>query len=163
MKQQPVRQNSPRIPGAPRAALIAAAMLLASCASVPPSRTEAGVERILELVEIGNEQALASLSRAPFLLDRELLMTEADIMTFWTAVPAMPMRFEFDAIEEIVELDEAGITRFAGTWEEEVFFRKYLPEDAAAAVVRDGERELVLFLGGNRGGYPFIYGYRGGE
>jgi hypothetical protein len=163
MEQQPVRHNFNGFPGAPLAALIAAAVLLASCASVPPSRTEAGVARILELVEIGNEQALASLSSAPFLLDRELLMTEADILSFWTAIPAMPMRFEFDAIQEIVELNDAGIARFAGSWEEEVYLRTYLPDDAAAAVIRDGERELVLFLGGNRGGYPFIHGYRGGQ
>ena len=68
------------------AAACAAAMTLASCASLQHSWDQGNVQTVARLINEGQSAKLIAMSSVPFLVDGEIVALKADVAGFWNGI-----------------------------------------------------------------------------
>lgn len=130
-----------------RAALFgAAAVLLASCATLRKGADQ-GIVRTLERhLDAGRGRELAELSQVPFLLDGEVVVLPEDVLEFWTAVASADWGLQGARIEAGSPVDDQSWRRFADTQEVRSFFKRYVDPRARLIELTGPAGEQVLVL-----------------
>lgn len=147
-------------------ALVAAAVSLGSCASVPPSQNAARIERLVAELNRADEDRLIKLSALPFLLDGETVAREEDLRTLWRNLRAGGFTFADAKIESITPVGPESYKDFAEDPEVAAFFKKHTAPEAATVRLRTGHGTFLLLTGGKVGwiaGIPKLYGFTGPE
>lgn len=138
-----------------------AVILFASCASIPVSTRPADVEDVVQMINTGQSERLAKHSQVPFMFDGEILLMEQDMNLLWGNLRQTGFALREARVESLERAGENSYRLFAETMEAEVYFRKYLPENAMVARVTSSNGDFILLLGGRQAGFPMIYGLRG--
>jgi hypothetical protein len=134
---------------------------LAACATFAPRRYERAAEQIAGLVNSGQAAELARMSRAPFLLDGELLLLERDVATFWDGVTRAGFRIDPSATATATPVDAQTYIRFASTMEVKTFFQSYVSKKGFVVELDAGRARILLLLDRGKGGRTQIVGFKG--
>lgn len=143
------------------AALVLASVVLASCATVPVSQRERAVERLVETINSQSAEELLKLARVPFVVDRELVETRADMERFWRTAFDNGFELRNPEIVSVEAAAEGSYEQFGPGIEMRVYFDKYLSEDGAIATVSTADGTFLLLLGERRFFTPELFGIAG--
>jgi hypothetical protein len=136
-------------------------VVLASCATSPYTPSEKKVQKLVALIDRGGVGAVKGLSVAPFLLDAEILLRQADVDSAWANLKAAGFTMGEPKIASIERLGDLSYARFAETMEARVFFKKYLNKDSVLVVLDAAEGRYYLILNREVSGYPRIQAFKG--
>jgi hypothetical protein len=140
---------------------LSAAIALAACATVPYMPSEKKVERIVDLIDSGGVGAVKGLSTAPFMLDGEILLRQADVDAAWANLKAVGFRISSPRIASISRIGPESDTWFAETMDARIFFKKYLDKNSVVVALDAAEGRFYLLLNREVRGYPRIQGFKG--
>lgn len=145
-----------------QAVLIAAALLFISgCSTLSFASRESSILSVVDLINHGDPALLAELSSPPFVLDGEILMSEASVSEFWKGFRASGYRLTGVNITIFGTAGTETYRKFSESGEMELFFRRYINGRAVAAEISSAEGRFYLLLGEKRGDYPKILGIKG--
>jgi hypothetical protein len=131
-----------------------------SCATAPPVQTEGDVRAVMSLAASGESEVLIEQSHAPFLFDGELLVRDQDIGDMWRLVIGAGLFDEGAAVVSITDAGPESYALFAEMKQVELFFSRYVSENARAAVIDTPSATVTLLLDGKSEGYSRIAGMR---
>ncbi len=77
----------------------AAAIALASCASLQHSWDQGSVEGVADLINAGQSPKLAAMSSTPFLVDGEIVPLKSDVAGFWDGIVKSGFKVEGPALD----------------------------------------------------------------
>ena len=144
------------------AALAAALVLLASCASLQRSWDQGNVETVARLINEGRADTLADMSSVPFLVDGEIVTLKSDIASFWAGIVKAGFRVEGAALTQAAPLAPASYTQFADSMEVKTFFAQYVKKGARLLEIGTSQSaKKILLLFGDTSFKKTIYGFKG--
>jgi hypothetical protein len=135
--------------------------LLASCATAPYTPSEKKVQKLVALIDKGGVGAVKGLSVAPFLLDAEILLRQADVDTAWANLKAAGFTMGEPKVSSIERLGDGSYARFAESMEVRSFFKRYLNKDSVLVALDAAEGRYYLILNREVSGYPRIQAFKG--
>ena len=150
-----------RISGA-LVAVVAGAILLASCSTIPFAQRPQNAMRIIDLFNSGNIQALDSDSQIPFLFNGEIVELKEDVNVMWTNMIKSGLKIENPQVTSARAIGPESYKQFADSMQVRVFFQKYLPKGAAIVHVTFKGGSFDLLLDGAKKGFPVVIGIRTG-
>jgi hypothetical protein len=140
---------------------LAVAGALLSCASAPYMPKEKKVQRLVDLIDTGGVGAVKGLASAPFLLDGEILLRQADVDSAWANLKAAGFTMGKPKIAKAARIGEDSYKLFADRMEVRSFFKKYLNADSVIVALDAAEGRYYLILNREVSGYPRIQGLKG--
>jgi hypothetical protein len=140
---------------------LAAMGILGSCATAPYMPSEKKVDRLVALIDRGGVGAVKGLVSAPFLLDGEILLRQADVDSAWSNLKAASFSLGSPAIASIERIGPDSSSLFADTMDVRVFFKKYLDKNSVLVALDSAGGRYYLILNREVSGYPRIQGFKG--
>ncbi len=140
--------------------LLAAAFILASCASIQ-TKDERNIRRISRLINSGDHEELIIMSEMPFLLDQEIIVLEKDINSFWKDILNAGFKVNEPELERGIFIDEESYKEFYTSMEVKTFFKKYLPEGTRMLELKTSTGRRILLLIKEKLWLRKIYGFKG--
>jgi hypothetical protein len=127
--------------------LFAAAVTLASCASIQRAQDKGRVGQIARFINSGEAEKLATMSAVPFLLDQEIIPLRADVASFWKDVVGAGYKVEGPELERGLPVNAESYRAFADTMEAKAFFARYVKKGARVLELStSGGRRIVLLV-----------------
>ncbi len=127
--------------------LVAAAVTLASCASLQRAQDQGRVGQIARSINSGEAEKLAAMSAVPFLLDQEIIPLRTDVAAFWQDVVKAGYTVEGPELEKGFPVDAESYRAFADTMEAKAFFARYVKKGARVLELStSGGRRIVLLV-----------------
>jgi hypothetical protein len=123
---------------------LAAALALASCASIQRSQDQGKVREVADLINAGDSAKLATLSASPFLLDGEIVPLPADVASFWQGISKAGFRVEGAALDRGVPVAADSYKDFADTMEVKSFFARYVKNARVIDLTTSAGRRIRL-------------------
>ena len=136
-------------------------LLLASCASTPYVQKEAGVLKLVGLINEGKVNQVEGLSRTPFVLDTETLYLESDVTTMWKNLKAASFAMSDAKFESANRVTADSWKIFADSYDMKNYFAKYTGVDTSVVTVETRDGRYYLLLDRKVKGYPRIQGLKG--
>jgi hypothetical protein len=137
------------------------ALSLAACASVPYVPSEKKVQKLVALIDRGGVPAEKNLSTAPFMLDGEILLRQADVDSAWANLKAAGFGLDKPKVASIQRIGPDSYRLFADTMDARVFFKKYLDKNSSIVAIDAAKGRFYLILNREVEGYPRIQGLAG--
>jgi hypothetical protein len=134
-------------------------MLIASCVTFEVDEDE--VTKIVKLINTGDSKKLAQITQTPFLLDAEIIALKDDAALFWDNLAEAKFSLDNPQLVDIIPVEEETYKLFSESWEVEMFFQKYVPEDSVVAEMKAENGSVLLLLDGEKKGYAQILGIKG--
>ena len=134
--------------------------LFTSCTTTPYSQREANVQKVIDLIQAGEAEALVAQSQLPFLFDAEIIMLERDLQTLWGNLSEAGFSMQNAQVEYLGPAGRYSYPPFAESFEVRTFFKKYLPEKSSMVRITADNGEFFLLLGPREDEAPAIIGYR---
>jgi hypothetical protein len=134
---------------------------LGSCATVPYMPSEKKVQKLVALIDTGRVGAVKGLAAAPFMLDGEILLRQADVDSAWANLKAASFGVGEAEIVSIARIGVDSYTLFADTMDARVFFKKYLDKNSVLVTLDTAGGRYYLILNREVSGYPRIQGFKG--
>jgi hypothetical protein len=128
------------------AAACAAALAMASCASLQHSWDQGAVKQVADLLNSGQSQKLAKMSVTPFLVDGEIVLLPGDVASFWDGVAKAGFRVEGAAVDQGTPINAESYKQFATTMEVQAFFSRYVKKDARLLSMTSSTGRHILLL-----------------
>lgn len=142
-------------------AVLAAAILLSSCASIQRAQDQGRVGRIAELINSGEAGKLAAMSGVPFLLDQEIIPLRDDIAGFWKDVVKAGFRVEGPSLEKGSPVTADSYRAFADTLEAKAFFSRYVKKGARVLELSTSGGRTIILLVRDTVFSRTLYGFKG--
>ncbi len=136
-------------------------VIFASCATTLYVQREAGVMRLIRLINEGKVNEKQGLSPTPFLLDGETLYLESDVSTMWANLKEASFAMTDAKFVETRPVDENSYKAFADTFDMKNYFAKYTGPDSSVVTVDTAEGRYYLLLERAKMGVPRIRGLKG--
>jgi len=136
-------------------------LILSGCSSLPVSQRPDSVESLLYKLETGDAENAAGLTRVPFLLDGEILVTGKDARLLWSNLKDVPGLFASPQILSITPALPADYTKFADSSDMRVFFERALPANPALVEIQTSFGRFLLLVSGKKIGIPVLAGMKG--
>jgi hypothetical protein len=134
-------------------------LLLGACVTFKVDEDQ--VTKIIKLINSGDTDKLARVTRVPFLLDGEIIALQDDAGLLWKNLAQAGFTLQNAALADLIPVKEDTYKLFADTWEVEVFFKKYVPPKSMVAQVKADNGDFLLLLDGEKKGYAQILGIKG--
>jgi hypothetical protein len=131
----------------PAAVACAAALILASCASLQHSWDQGNMESVAKLINEGQSAKLAAMSSTPFLVDGEIVVLKADVAGFWDGIIKAGYKVDSPELETAAPVTGDSSRQFADTMEVRAFFAQYVKKDTRILEMKTagrGGRVLLL-------------------
>ncbi|UCF98076.1 MAG: hypothetical protein JSV89_00725 [Spirochaetaceae bacterium] len=141
--------------------LLLLVVLLVSCASIQRSKDEGNVERISELINTGQADALDAMSELPFLLDQEIIVLAKDVQTFWSTIVDVGFKVEAPMLERGVKIGPDSYKEFYDSMEVQTFFKKYLKKQSRLLELKTNTGQTILLLVTDTLFTRTIHGFKG--
>ena len=141
--------------------LFAAAVALASCASIQRAQDQGRVGQIARLINSGEAEKLTALSAVPFLLDQEIIPLRADIAAFWKDVVKAGYKVEGPELEKGSPVSADSYRVFADTMEAKAFFARYVKKGARVLELSTGDGRKIVLLVRDTLFSRTLYGFKG--
>jgi hypothetical protein len=141
------------------AMVVIAAIALGACLSAPSSVAGDPYDGIIDLVNDGSAEVLASQSSIPMFFDGELVVRVADIELVWAGLRSSG--FEISQAGYVLEpATPADYVRVADTFDMKSFFSAGagIPAESRWITADSSSGKVLLLLGEFRDGLPTIYG-----
>jgi hypothetical protein len=142
-------------------ALLAATLLLSSCASIQRAQDQGCVGKIAALINSGDAEKLAAMSAVPFLLDQEIIPLRADIALFWKDVAKAGFKVEGPALERGSPVSAESYRAFADTLEAKAYFSRYVKKGARMLELTTSGGEKIILLVRDTLFSRTLYGFKG--
>lgn len=142
-------------------ALLAATLLLSSCASIQRAQDTGRVGRIAALINAGESEKLAAMSAVPFLLDQEIIPLRADMALFWRDVVRAGFRVEGPALERGSPVSAESYRAFADTLEAKAYFSRYVKKGARVLELTTAGGARIILLVRDTLFSRTLYGFKG--
>lgn len=140
---------------------LALAFALGACTSLPYTPSERKVERLVRLIDSGGVGSVKGLAMAPFMLDGEILLRQADVDAAWANLKAAGFDLGSPKIASIERIGPESYARFADSMDARVFFKKYLDKNSVLVALDAPEGRYYLILNREVSGYPRVQGFKG--
>jgi hypothetical protein len=140
---------------------LAALGSLCSCATTPYMPSERKVQSLVDLIDRGGVGAVKGLAQAPFLLDGEILLRQADVDAAWANLKASGFGMGRPKLASASRIGNESYKLFAEGMEARSFFKKHLDEDSVLVALDAAEGRYYLILNRPVSGYPRIQGLKG--
>ena len=134
-------------------------LAISACATFEVTEEEAA--KVIALINKGDVQTLASITAVPFLLDGEIIALEGDALILWTNLKKAGVAMKNASIVSLSPLREDDWQRFSSSWEVNVFFKKYVPQDTKLAEIECDDGRFLLLLDGRTKKHASIVGIKG--
>jgi hypothetical protein len=134
-------------------------LLLGACVTFKVDEDQ--VTKIIKLINSGDTDKLARVTRVPFLLDGEIIALQDDAGLLWKNLAQAGFTLQNAALADLIPVKEDTYKLFADTWEVEVFFKKYVPPKSMVAQIKADNGDFLLLLDGEKKGYAQILGIKG--
>lgn len=133
---------------------------IAGCSTFQRTGDEGSAAFLARLVNNRNVSELVRLSASPFLLDGEIIPIPSDMATFWERALRTGLRLE-PVLVRGEAIGPATWREFGSAREVELWFGRFLPEDARLfeLATSDGKRVLLLYRQVERS--RTLFGFRG--
>jgi hypothetical protein len=141
--------------------LLAAALVLASCASIQRAQDQGRVGQIARLINSGEAEKLAAMSADPFLLDQEIIPLRADIAGFWKDVTKAGYKVAGPELEKGSPASADSYRAFADTMEAKAFFARYVKKGARVLELSTGDGRRIVLLVRDALFSRTLYGFKG--
>ena len=128
------------------AAACAAAITLASCASLQHNWDQDNVTAVAALINEGQAAKLSAMSSTPFLVDGEIVSLKADVAGFWDGIIKAGYRVESPQLGAATAVSADSYRQFADTFEVKAFFTQYVSKDARILELRTSSDRSVLLI-----------------
>jgi hypothetical protein len=128
------------------AAACAAAMALASCASLQHSWDKGNVENVAKLINDGQAAKLAAMSSTPFLVDGEIVVMKADMTGFWEGIIKAGYKVTGAQLGVAAPVSADSYKQFADTFEVKAFFTQYVKKDTRLLELKTSAGKSVLLI-----------------
>ncbi|WP_319561034.1 hypothetical protein [Marispirochaeta sp.] len=141
-------------------AALSMVLLISGCSTLgflAPAKPD-GAE-IAGLINAGDWESLSAKSGSPFLLDREMIMRQADMQEFWKILAEGGFRLG-EAEVSILD-EEATAARYGQGLEIEQFFAKYVPSGASTFLIQSEAGRFYLTVGRDSKRTNRIYAFAG--
>jgi hypothetical protein len=135
------------------AAIVAAAILIGACATVPFSDRD---DRVIELIDLFNTAPPADFvaqSGVPFLLNDQVLYAESDLVAVFSRLRGSGLLIAPRIVSRQDAVTAPGDARF----DVRVFY-DHLPADARAVVVPSNAGDVTLIVAGEANRLPILLG-----
>lgn len=129
-----------------------------SCATAPYTPSERSITKLASLISSGGVGKVKGIATAPFLLDGEILLRQADVDTAWANFAAAKLSLRSPTIASIARIGPDSYTRFGSSMDVRVFFKKYLNKDSSLVALDTADGRCYLLLNREVSGYPRIQG-----
>lgn len=143
------------------AAVLAILIMLSGCSSLPVAERPSRVESLVHTLRTSDVDGAVRLTRVPFLLDGEILMTGKDVELMWNNLKKVPDLFANAEIISIRPASAADYVDFAESSDIRVFFERALPEDPALVEIGTSTGSFLLLVSGKKIGTPLLAGMKG--
>jgi hypothetical protein len=120
------------------AALCAAFLVLASCATLQKSADSGVVRTVTSLINKGDDTGLAAMSAVPFLVDGDIVTIPGDIAAFWAAAVKAGFKVDGAALDAGTAVTADSYKQFASTMEVKTFFTRYVPSGSRVLDLTSG-------------------------
>ncbi len=133
--------------------ILAAVLLVAACATIPPSADD---DKVLELVDLWNATSAAEFSSRvgnPFLFGTQVLSSSADIEAVLARAKANGLLLTPEIVGSSDSVSVDGVDRFGVG-----VFAEQLPPDARHVLVPSTAGTVSLIVGGEAEGLPMLLG-----
>lgn len=141
--------------------LFAAAIALASCASIQRAQDQGRVGQIARLINSGDAVKLAAMSAVPFLLDQEIIPLGADVATFWRDIAKAGYKVSGPELEKGSPVSADSFRAFADTMEVKAFFARYVKKGARVLELSTGDGRRIVLLVRYTLFSRTLYGFKG--
>ena len=131
--------------------LITTTLACLSCITLPETDYESAASRVVELLNKGAIDTLVKHTRIPFVLDKEIIMLEADAHLFWSTVAENGLTIEVKGVTLHRSDATAFYSLFGDTMDMNVFY-KNLPGNTQFVSLNTSLGKATLILGEIRGG-----------
>ena len=128
------------------AAVCAAAIALASCASLQRSWDQWNVENVATLIDTGQSARLAAMSTTPFLVDGEIVLMKADVAGFWNGIIKAGFKIEGPVLQSGQPLTANSYKQFADTMEVKSFFGQYARKGSRLLELKTSAGKSILLI-----------------
>jgi hypothetical protein len=128
------------------AAAFAAAITLASCASLQHSWDQGNVTTVADLINSGQSARLAAMSSTPFLVDGEIVALKADVAGFWDGIIKAGYKVESPELNAANPASADSYKQFADTFEVKAFFTQYVKKDTRILELKTSSGKSVLLI-----------------
>jgi len=140
---------------------LAAAVALASCASIQRSQDQGTVREVANLINSGDSAKLATLSASPFLIDGEIVPLPTDVVSFWQGIARAGFRVEGAALDHGAPVGADSYKDFADTMEVKSFFTRYVKDGARVLELTTAAGTRIRLLTRSQGFGWKILGFKG--
>jgi hypothetical protein len=130
----------------PAAVACAAALVLASCASLQHSWDQGNVSTIAKLINAGQSSKLAAMSSTPFLVDGEIVALKPDVAGFWDGIIKAGYKVEGPQLGAAAPVSTESYKQFADTFEVKAFFAQYVKKDTRILELKTSTGTSVLLI-----------------
>jgi hypothetical protein len=134
-------------------------IVISSCVTFEVDEDE--VTKVIKLINKGDSEKLAKITQTPFLLDAEIIALEDDAALFWNNLAEAEFSLANPELVDIIPVEEGTYKLFSESWEVEVFFQKYVPENSVVAEIKTDNGSILLLLDGEKKGCAQILGIKG--
>jgi hypothetical protein len=128
------------------AAACAAAIALASCASLQHSWDQGNVDNVANLINTGQSAKLAAMSSSPFLIDGEVVPLKADVSGFWDGIIKAGYKVQGPQLGSAAPASAESYKQFADTMEVRAFFKNYVKKDTRILELKTSSGKTVLLI-----------------
>jgi len=145
------------------AAACAAAITLASCASLQHSWDQGNVQGVANLINGGQSAKLAAMSSTPFLVDGEIVALKADVAGFWDGIIKAGYKVEKPELNAADPVSADSYKLFADTMEVKAFFAQYVKKDTRVLTMKTSGAggRVLLIVKDNLFSSKTIQGFKG--
>jgi hypothetical protein len=127
------------------AAVCAAAIALASCASLQHSWDQGNVQSVANLINTGQAAKLGAMSGSPFLIDGEVVPLKADVSGFWDGIVKAGYKVQGPQLGSAAPASD-NYRQFADTMEVRAFFKNYVKKDTRILELKTSSGKTILLI-----------------
>jgi hypothetical protein len=127
-------------------AVCAAAVALASCASLQHSWDQGSVDNLATLINTGQAAKISSFSTTPFLVDGEVILLKADVAGFWDGIIKAGYKVQGPVLQSGDPVSPDSYKRFADTMEVRAFFSQYVKKDNRILELKTSAGGRILLI-----------------
>jgi hypothetical protein len=128
------------------AAACAAALALASCASLQHGWDRGNVDTVAQLINDGQGAKLSAMSGSPFLVDGEVVPLKADVAGFWDGIIKAGYKVQGPQLGSAFLAGADSYKQFADTMEVRAFFANYVKKDTRILELKTSAGKSILLI-----------------
>ncbi len=133
-------------------------VLIAGCATIPPSQDPDRVVALVGFIEDEPVDAVVEQSRLPFLFQDQILYSYTDVSAVLARLRAGGLSLDPSS----ATIAGSPVLSAGLRFDQQVYLDE-LPPDVRAVQVSSSAGPLLLFVGGENGGLPLLFGIQRGD